>query len=304
MHRGLHPCGGRALDVDGRSRAVVQHGVAGQAHCELALLQAVEDAGPAAAGGGLRRDGAVGSLRGARSARDLAVCGDLEDTSDPFRIIADAGVGDYRDVLDRAGGHHLEDYRGVGGDHLVGLAVHIDLERGTAVHRDVVLSVDRYHRDLAEHVQDGAGLGVDVVGDVIGHLVHVHLYQGALGDDRSCIQGLDVVLDEDRAEVDGRYGPVKGEVPCDRLAAHVAEQQAVIALSREGLGELAIFAGRGESHGLFVVRGFEELEYGCRLALAGKRVKHGAGDYDLLRKCDDAAEDGDDDGGEYLFHIP
>ena len=142
VHRGRHPRSGRALDVDGGSGAVVQHGVAGQAHGELAFLLAVEDAGPAAAGGGLRRDGAVGSLRCARAARDLADGGDLKDTAYAFRVIADARVGDDRDVLDRAGGHHLEDYGRICGDHLVGFAIHVDLERGAAVHRDVVLSVD------------------------------------------------------------------------------------------------------------------------------------------------------------------
>ena len=89
-----------------------------------------------------------------------------------------------------------------------------------------------------------------------------------MGRDTTGFQGLDIVLDEDSAEVEGGYGPVKGEVTCDSLAAHVAEQQAVIALSREGLCELAVSVGGGEGNGFLHVRGLEELEYCGGLAFA------------------------------------
>ena len=65
-------------------------------------------------------------------------------------------------------------------EHLVGLAVDIDLEAGRSLHGDVVLSVHGDHGYLAQHVEERHGLGVGVLLYVVGHLVGRHLHDGFL----------------------------------------------------------------------------------------------------------------------------
>ena len=65
-------------------------------------------------------------------------------------------------------------------EHLVGLAVDIDLKAGRSLHGDVVLSVNVDHRYLAQHVEERHRLGVFVLLYVVGHLVGRHPDDGLL----------------------------------------------------------------------------------------------------------------------------
>ena len=109
------------------------------------------------------------------------VCNKVKNSSNPFRIIFCSRIGNYLDALEGACGHHLKDLRGIRGKHRIRFSVHIYLEGGTSVYGNIVLGIDGYHRDLAEHVQHGHRLAVDVVLHLICHLVDLHLDKGLQG---------------------------------------------------------------------------------------------------------------------------
>ena len=291
-----------AGDVGRRAGHAHIHAVAVEAPGEFAFLLAQEEAAAPAAGAAHRADRAVEAVGHALAARGLAVGHEVEHAAHAFGVIADARVGDDLDVLDGAGGHHLEDLGRVAGEHLARLAVHGDLEAGRAVDGDVVLTVHGDHRDLAEHFQDRGGLGVHVVRDIIGHPVDLHLHERALGGDRSALQGLDVVLDEDLAEAVTLFA-VEGEDDAAVLPADAGEQQRVLARAGQALAELAVQVGRREGDGLFGIRRLEELDDGRRFALAGQGVENRAADDGALcvqcRECGHGEDQGCDDS----FHI-
>ena len=79
-------------------------------------------------------------------------------------------------------------------EHLVGLAVDVDLEVGGPFHGDVVLSVHGDHGYLAQHVEERHRLGVGVLLYVVGHLVGRHLHDGFLCHDLHALQ-VEAVVD-------------------------------------------------------------------------------------------------------------
>ena len=311
QHRHRHV----GLGVGGGGEAVVLH--AGHVHHgtpapllhavhiggqgELALLHAAEQAAAVTAGRSLGAERAVHAVSRALAAGDGLVGGDVQHTAHALGVIADARVGDHLDVLDGARGHHLEDLRGVLGHHLVGLAIDIHHEGGGAVDGDVVLAVDGDHRDLAEHVQHGGGLGVHVVLDIVGELVHFHFHERAHGGDGAGLEDLGSVLDQDLAQVDDLF-PVDLEVTADLLAAHIVEEKVIIALDVEDMRERAVLGGGGEGDGLGVIAGLEELEDGRGFGFAGQGIEDDSFDgTDFLRVGEEACEEGGKED-ENAFH--
>ena len=113
---------------------------------------------------------------------------DIQDTAHALGIILRAWVGDHFYLLDAGGGHAFQHLLRIVRHHLVGLVVHIDLERAAAVHLDVVLAVHRHHRYLAEHIENGVRLRVGIVLNVVGDLVDVRLDERLLLHDLHALQ--------------------------------------------------------------------------------------------------------------------
>ena len=298
--RGRHAAVLDAGHVHLRLAEDVLHRVEIQAEGELALLEAAEEAAAVAAGRGHPGQGAIDAVGDAGAAGRGAVGRDVQHAADALGVVADARIRHDLDVLHGARRHHLEDGRGVLGHHLVRLAVDIDLEAGGAVDRDAVLAVHGDHRDLAEHVEHGRGLRVHVRGDVVGHLVDLHLDERALGGHGAAFQQLGVILGEEGAEVD--LGLVRdGEFPADLLAAEVVEEHHAVALDGERVGEFSFGVGRCEGDRLFLVSGFEELDDGVGFSFAGRGVEDGAPDRRLGQRRRSGQHRGQKD--QYLFHI-
>ena len=98
---------------------------------------------------------------------------DVQDTAHALSIILRARIGDDLYLLDAGGGHTLQHFLGIIRHHLVGLVVHIDLERTRAIYLNVVFAIHRYHWYLTQHLYHGVRLRIGVVLDVVSDLVYV-----------------------------------------------------------------------------------------------------------------------------------
>ena len=307
MHVGLavgfggHPAFLDTFHVGRGAGIPVVHRIEIHAHGEFPLLQAAVQAAAVAAGGGHAAEGSVEAVGHVLSAGHFPVGGDVQDTAHALGVIADTGIGHDLDVLHGTRGHHLEDGGGVLGEHLVGFAIDIDDEGGGSVDGDVVLAVHRDHGHLPEHVQDGGGLGIHVVLHIVGHPVHLHLHERALGSDGAGLQDLGGIPDEDFAQVDD-LAAVDGETPPDRLPAHVVKEQVVVSLDGKGMGERAVLGRGREGDGLGSVIGLEELQDGGGFALPGQGIEDDTFDgADFLGGCDEPGEKDDQDERD-AFH--
>ena len=127
---------------------------------------------------------------------------DVEHAAGALCVVFGSRRGDDVDALHHRGRHRLGNLREVVLEHLVGLAVDIDLEAGRAFDGDVVLSVDVDHGHLSEHVEERHGLGVGILLHVVGHLVGGHPDDGLLRHDLDAL--------EVEAVVDGRLAEAVG----------------------------------------------------------------------------------------------
>ena len=98
---------------------------------------------------------------------------DIQNTAYALSIILRTRISDDLYLLDAGGGHALQHFLGIIRHHLVGLVVHIDLERTGTVDLDVVLTIYCYHRYLAKHLENAVRLRIGVVLDVVSDLVYV-----------------------------------------------------------------------------------------------------------------------------------
>ena len=71
-----------------------------------------------------------GSATGVSAAHEVAVEHEIEHAACSFGVVLGSWVGHHFNALDCCGRHILEDHGGVGVEHHVGFAVHIDLEGG------------------------------------------------------------------------------------------------------------------------------------------------------------------------------
>ena len=133
------------------------------------------------------------------------ICRDVEHAAYALCIISCSRVGHDFYILDEACRHHLEYHRRIAGNHRVRLSVHIDLEAAASVDGDVVLTVNRNHRHLSEHIEHSACLGIDIIFHLVGKLVNFHYYQGLLSSDRSGLKSLYIVLNKNVSEIKGRF---------------------------------------------------------------------------------------------------
>ena len=158
-----------------RARLLTMVVIVSSAHGELAFLHRTEEIAPYSA------TGIHVGTDGQRIAFHAPAHGDdVEDAAHALGVILRTWVGDDLYLLDGVGRHTFEHFTRIVAHHVVGLAVHIYLERGTIVHLDVVLSIHRYHRHLAEHLQDIVGLRLRIRLHIIGQLIDVGLYQRLL----------------------------------------------------------------------------------------------------------------------------
>ena len=258
--------------IGGGAGIPVVHRIEVHAQGEFSFLHAAVQAAAVTAGGGHAAEGAVEAVGHVLSAGHLPVGRDVQDAAHTLGVVPDARIGHDLDVLHGARRHHLEDGGSVLGEHLVGFSIDIDDEGGGAVDGDVVLAVHGDHGHLPEHVQDGGGLGVHVVLHIIGHPVHLHLHQRPLGGDGAGFQDFGGILDKDFAQVDDLVA-VDGEIPAHLFPAHVVEEQIVVSLDGEGMGERAVLGRGRKGDGLGGVIGLEELQDGGGFALAGQGIE-------------------------------
>ena len=162
-------------------------------HRELILLHTEESPAHEAFRTAHRADGRIIPVEPLRRPGGL-VRNQVQDTADALGIVARAGIGDNLDILDGRGRHILENLRGIAAHHHVRLPIDVNLETRAAVHRDVVVPIDRNHRHLAEHVEDGVRLRVHIVRHAVCHPVGRHLHQWLLGDNLHHGEVLHVVL--------------------------------------------------------------------------------------------------------------
>ena len=280
----------------------VVHTIGAEAHCELSFLHAGRHAAAAAARGTYPHHRAVKAVGDGRTARCLAVGGDVEHAAHAFRVVFHARIGNNFDVLDRTGRHHFKDGGGVLRQHLVGLAVHIHLETAAPVDGDIVLAVHRHHRHLAEHIEHGRGLGVHVAGHIVGHLVDLHLHQRPLGRHDTGRECLHIVLDENLAQVERILLSGNDKLPACRKASDAAEQQLIVAGTIQALREAAFLVGCRKSDGLFQVTALEELQHGGRLTLTGQGIPDDAGYDGFLCKGRQAQQQGRQEDHYAGFH--
>ena len=217
-------------------------------------------------------DGAVVAVHAvtlcwAASDRHLLVHHNVQHTRGTLGIVLCTRVGHHLNALHGRGGHALEHHRRVRGEHHVGHAVDIHFERRRAVHRDIVLTVDRYHRHLAEHVEHGVRLRVLVFSHVVTHLVDLHLHQRLLGDHLHALQHGGVLLNINSTEVEFvLIAQVDGLA--DILLTHAAEHDIELTLAVHLLRELSVLLGEEHGDGLVRLASLEHADGGKGLCLA------------------------------------
>ena len=112
--------------------------------------------------------------------RSLGVGYDIKHTSHPLGIIFCARIGNNLYLLNSRSRISFEYHRRIGTHHLVGLAVNIHLKAGISVHLDVILTINRHHRHLAQHFKHSVGFSIRVIGYRIRQFVQFGLNQWAL----------------------------------------------------------------------------------------------------------------------------
>ena len=113
---------------------------------------------------------------------------DVENGIDTLRILAGSRVGDDFDALHHRGWHRLQDFLGVLRQAGVQVAVLVNAEVAVALHRNIVLAVDRHHRHLAQHVHHRLRLCLDIGLHVIAYAVYLLLDELSLGSHRHLFQ--------------------------------------------------------------------------------------------------------------------
>ena len=122
---------------------------------------------------------------------------DVQHAADTFGIVLCTGIGNNFNRLDRRGRHRFEYLRRIGREHYVRLSVYIDFERTLSVHGNVVLSVYRYHRNLAQHIEHCLRFAVHIILYIVAHLVGFHLYEWLLCYYFHTLHHLFIVLHQD-----------------------------------------------------------------------------------------------------------
>ena len=228
-------------------------GVAVESHGELSLLDAEVRAAASLAGTQVAPEGGIETVRRSGSARRFLVYDKVEHSADTLGVVLHAGIGYDLYFLYGRCRHHLEYRRGVGRKHRIMLSVHGHYKRRAPVDGDIVLRVNRHHGDLSEHVQNGGRLGVDILGDIIGHLVDVHLDKGTLGGYRSARKCLHIVLDKNLSKVLFAFALDEAEIPPYGPAAYIAEHKGVIPCPADGVDKVSVLVGRSERYGFGTV---------------------------------------------------
>ena len=154
-----------------------------------------------------------------------------------------------------------------------GLAVHIDLEGTLAVDGDIVLSVDRHHRNFAKHIEYRVRLGIVVGLYIIRHLVGLHLHQRLLCHHLNAFQLLGIVLYKKLSEADRAACRRQLYLAYDFLAPHRAERDEVTALSGHFLGELPVLSRDRHGYRLLAFSAFVDSDCSERLSLMGQRIE-------------------------------
>ena len=258
------------------------HDVGIDRHAELVFLHAEEGTTARAPVGRHAADRRAVVVEELLAALARPVGDQVEHATDTLSVVTCAGIGHDLDVFDAAGGHVLEDLGWVAAHHDVGLAVDIDLEAGAAVDRDVIVAVDGHHRHLAQHVEDGIRLGVNIVFDTVAQLIDLHLDQGLLGDDLNTREAGYVVSHINRIEAKRGLSFLDGERDVDVLAAYGGEEYPIVARPFDRLLKTALQIGRPHGDRLLVVVGFIDPDRGEGFALVGEGVDDNALNLDVL----------------------
>ena len=129
------------------------------------------------------------------------------------------------------------------------------------------MPVNSYHWHFAKHIQNSVRLRVLIFGNVIAHLVYIHLYQRFLSYYFNAFQHGLALLHVDGAKVEcGSLAKfyLLGQV----FLAHAAEHNAVFAISLNLFLELSVLVGQEHSHWLILFLSREDAYCGVRFTLA------------------------------------
>ena len=108
------------------------------------------------------------------------------------------------------------------------------------------MPVNSYHWHFAKHIQNSVRLRVLIFGNVIAHLVYIHLYQWLLGYYLNAFQHCLALLGIDGAQVDGVV-ITQFDGLAQFLLANATEHDVELSLAFQFLFEVAVLVG--DKHG-------------------------------------------------------
>ena len=118
---------------------------------------------------------------------------DVDDAADAFSVVAGSGIGNDLYVLD-VGGRHAFQYGGrIVAQQARRSAVQVDLKIAAALKLDIIIAIDRNHRDFAQHIERIADLGFGILLKAVGEFVDLRLDKRLLGGDRYLVQHFRIV---------------------------------------------------------------------------------------------------------------
>ena len=210
---------------------------------------------------------------------------DVQDTTHALGIVFRAGVGDDLNVLDGVGGHALQHFGGVVAHHVVGLAVHVDLEGAASVHFDVVFSVHGHQGYLAKHFEQRVGLRVGVVLHVVFYFVNVGLHQRLLCHYFHLAQFVRGIGDVEGSEVYQLLAGLDGKVFHNGVASHRSDGQHKVSCAGHLLAEFAFHVRHQHFHRLLRFLFLSHSDGGIRLAFVGERIEQHSLDLESSRRA-------------------